>query len=454
MDLLTSIYMFMKRLFLKMFSLVTFALVAVSFLSIGAEAAVSNWQKGVSVYPHSASDFTSMSFKQTVLNLKDMGADTVTFIIPIYQTNETSSDIQSGGDTPSNEALAEGISYVHDQGMKVVLKPHLEILSSWGWRAYIKAQDRDAWYANYGAMLNNLADIGNQNDVEGIVIGTELIGMASEFANQDNTARWNKIISDLRQRYSGFLTYDANWSWGNPQFEHEVHSIGFWSALDYIGVSAYYPLAQNSVDPSVDVLIDSWKYWDESQLRGISERWGKPLLFSEIGYKSVNGAHNAPCCTAPENYDGDAQVRLYEALFKYWSNSPHMAGLYLWYWDVNPDYGGFGNRDYTAQGKPAYNVIKTWFGGNSGTGSGTGIGGTGTGTGTGTSTGTTTNPGTTTGTTTNTTTGTSTSTSTDPVDTTDNEDDGDDNDADDDNGSVFSGNWSINATPVVPFKRI
>lgn len=353
-----------------------------------AEAAVSDWQQGASIYPHNPSDFSSDSFKQSMQDLKGTGADTAVLIVPIYQDNDQASEMKPGGDTPTDDSLIAALDYLQSIGMKAVLKPHLGSYSG-NWRAYINASDRDAWFRNYGAYLNHLGDIGQAHGADGMVVGTELISMAAETVNADNTQRWNTLIADLRQHFSGFLTYSANWSWNNDHFEGEVKHIGFWPALDYIGISAYYPLADNQNDPSVDALVGSWGYWDDSQVRDLSEQYGKPVIFTEIGYTSIDGAHKAPCCTWWGSYDGTEQANDYEALFRYWDGKSYMDGVYLWNWDTDPNYGGSGNTDYSPQNKPAEEIMKDWFsgspsvppddgGGNGGTGGDTG-GGTDTG---------------------------------------------------------------------------
>lgn len=328
-----------------------------------AEAAISNWQKGASIYPLSTTDFASDSFKQSLRDLKATGADTAVLIIPIYQANDQASEIQAGGDTPTDESLVSAIQYAHSIGLKVNLKPHL---GSWSgsWRAYINASDRDAWFRNYGAYLNHLGDISRENGVEGMTIGTELISMASGRVNPDNTRRWNALIADLRSHFSGYLTYSANWSWNSDHFEGEVKHIEFWPSLDYIGISAYYPLAGEQNNPSVEALTGAWDYWNNSQIRALHEKWNKPIVFTEIGYTSIDGAHKAPCCTWGGSYDEQEQVNDYEALFSYWNGQSFMAGVYLWNWSANPNYGGQGNLDYVPQNKAAEQVMTKWFGGN------------------------------------------------------------------------------------------
>ena len=329
-----------------------------------AEAAVSDWQKGISVFPTWSEDFAGGSFQQSMRNAKNMGATHVALVIPIYQGNNSSSDIYGLGDTPSDSSLISAINFIKSIGMRVMIKPHLETQSG-DWRANINASNRDAWFANWGNYLNHLGDIGKQTGAESICIGTELITMATYTSNGDNTRRWNTLISNLRQHFPGFLTYSANW--GNGDFAEEVPHIGFWPALDFIGISAYYPLAEGQNNPSVDALKGSWNFWDSSKIRGVQSQFNKPILLTEIGYRSSDNAHNQPWNPwLGGGYNANEQSNDYEALFQYWNNQSYMKGVYLWNWESNPNGGGNGNTNYTPQNKPAQAVIANWFGSSGG----------------------------------------------------------------------------------------
>ena len=117
-----------------------------------AKAAISDWQKGASVSPMWDGEYGTDAFKQSVDKLAADNANYISLIIPLYQSNTTSTDIQKGGNTPTDAALISAITYAHSKGLKVMLKPHLETYT-YEWRAYINPGDRTAWFTNYGNML-------------------------------------------------------------------------------------------------------------------------------------------------------------------------------------------------------------------------------------------------------------------------------------------------------------
>lgn len=325
-----------------------------------AQAAVADWQQGANFFPLSNNDYAGEAFRQSVRDLKATGADTVSFVIQYYQYDRFASDIYSSWNTPTDESLISGINYVHSLGMKAVLKPHLNIEVG-GWRAEINARDRAAWYRNYNDKLQHVVDIANQTGAEGIVVGSELVSMATYTSNAANTAEWIKMINQVRSRYSGFLTYSANW--GESGFAEEVAHIGFWPQLDYIGISAYYELAKGSTNPPIEAFMTSWNKWETTKIKPLYDQFKKPIIFTEVGYRSMVNAHSQPW-DWQENGAADEteQQKLYEALFRFWDTKPYLAGVYLWNWDIDPNAGGSGHNGYTPQNKKAEGTMTAWFG--------------------------------------------------------------------------------------------
>jgi hypothetical protein len=353
--------MFMKKTTFQVLTACAILVLGLSFIYKGqtAQAAVSNWQKGVTIAPRWNTDFSSASFQQSVQNAKNAGANYITLIIPWCQNDTGSSDIVNCGTTPTDDSLISAANYAHSLGLHVMFKVHQEMFNG-NWRAYINPNDRNRWFSQYGTRLNNLATLAQSTGVEGMSIGAELISVATYTSNPDNTQRWQAMISSVRQKFSGFLTYSANW--GGDNFTEEYTHIGFWGQLDYVGISGYFPLATNSGSPSVEDLKTSWARWRDTKIKPLAQQTGKPILFTEIGYKSVNGAHYEPWnSNRGGGYDGDEQSKLYEALFSFWNNESYISGVHLWDWSSDPNYGGQGNIDYTPHNKPAEQTMKQWF---------------------------------------------------------------------------------------------
>jgi hypothetical protein len=334
------------------------------FVCHPVRASVANWQKGFSIIPATTTDFSTESFQQSLHNLKSTGANYVTLIIPYYQNTANSTQLFAGANTPSDESLASAIDYAHSLGFAVNLNVHLESYDS-QWRANINPGDRSVWFTNYGLVLNHYALLAQKHNVEMITLGAELIDMTSDNLNSTNTSNWLSLITTVRSLYSGKLTYDGNW--GGGTWNDELDHVKFWSALDYIGVSAYYHIGgstPNSYSP--DSLAQAWDTVNKSQLALLNQKYGKPILFTEVGYRNVDGALTHPASWEMAGAsDMQEQSDGYQSLFAYWDKIPYFSGVQFWDWKSDPNAGGPNDTDFTVQGKTALRTITNWFTNNS-----------------------------------------------------------------------------------------
>ncbi|GEM_PF-766724 len=323
-------------------------------------AKVDTWQKGGSLVPLSPTDFQGDLFKQSLKNLAAIHADYATLVIPWYQDNAYSTLMGPGQYTPTDESLISAINYAHSLGLKVNLKPHQTVKTGGFWRAHVTPSNRDEWFKNYDAMLNHYAQIAQQNNVELITLGTELINMTSPSVDSTNTEHWRAMIRQVRQIYSGKLTYSANW--GDCCWWNEKNNIEFWDDLDYIGISAYFYMTP-TVNYTMDSLKSRWSFWNDTQIRPLSQKFNKPVLFTEVGYRSSDGALMRPPKWDNTGIpDEQEQADGYEALFSYWDNFDYVQGIQLWDWETDPNGGGPGTSSFTPQNKLAESVITRWFG--------------------------------------------------------------------------------------------
>lgn len=100
---------------------------------------------------------------------------------------------------------------------------------------------------------------------------------------------WRELVSRVREIYHGELTYAANFD--------QVTAVGFWDALDVIGINAYYPLRSGFVpgeDPATlqPLLEASWRrvLGELDALRRERGLDGKPVVFTELGYTARAGS--------------------------------------------------------------------------------------------------------------------------------------------------------------------
>lgn len=258
----------------------------------------------------------------------------------------------------SDEGLRETARLAREMGFRIALKPHIWLFDpgqgDWSGRIRMRSEeDWDAWFASYGDWIGHYADLAREMDAEILCIGVELDG-----ATRDQTARWQALIADLRGRFPppGKLTFSANW-------DVEYERIGFWADLDYIGVNTYFELRVGEA-PGVEEIVRAWGP-AKRRLEGLSQRVGKPVLFTEMGYKSrsdgVSKPHFWP--EVPGGKPSEAtQAAAYEAFFRVFWEEPWVAGVWAWTWFPNDSRARlYPATDFTPQGKQAQDVLEEWF---------------------------------------------------------------------------------------------
>jgi Glycoside Hydrolase Family 113 len=254
-----------------------------------------------------------------------------------------------------DDAVRHAIAELHGLGLKVMLKPHVDVEDG-TWRAQITPTDASRWFESYAAFLDHHVTIAVEGRVEMLVIGTELASMSG--ARYEGA--WATLIARIRARYTGLLTYAAN----GVEPADEFTSVSFWPALDLLGVDVYTPLTDKA-NPTRPELEAGWRrnrYGHDmvAAFSNLQKAHGKPLVFTEVGYRSGDGANRAPWdWGASLAADPTEQADCYAALFAVWSREgAWMKGPFWWAWDVAAP--GAGDTGYNPRGKPAEDVLRQW----------------------------------------------------------------------------------------------
>lgn len=250
------------------------------------------------------------------------------------------------------EGVNETIRLAKEKGVGVMLKPQVYIPGGWiGDLNFKSDEDWEQWESEYRDYIFFFLDIAIKEDVEIFCIGTELkqsVEVRHDF--------WKELISDIREEYCGLLTYSANWD--------NYKNIRFWEALDFIGVSSYFPLSEE-VTPKVHELVRAWKPI-VNDMRKFSNKINVPILFTEYGYLSVDGCAGKTWELEKKvrslNINEQAQANALEALYQVFWVENFWAGGFIWKWFPEGKGGeGYNERDYTPQHKKSLEVMKDWF---------------------------------------------------------------------------------------------
>ena len=125
-------------------------------------------------------------------------------------------------------------------------------------------------------------------------------GLARRRAALDR--HWRALINDLRGVYTGPLGYGANFD----QFEE----VGFWDALDFIGISSYFALRTLDVPPEgFDAALHAGWATVIERIERVAQRTQRPVVLHELGWSRKVGS-----TVRPYAYSGVEPVELSDGL--------------------------------------------------------------------------------------------------------------------------------------------
>lgn len=259
--------------------------------------------------------------------IRALGGEWVSLTPTRYQNDPLSVEIMPDAEkTASMESLEHAIWTAHQLGLKVLLKPHLNLLiedkDNHMWRGMIKprsAQDVAAWFGSYEAFLAPYVDLAVRQNVEMVAVGVELKSMVG------HQEHWRELISRVRQRgYAGKLTYAA--------LHESFDKVRFWDALDYVGIDAYFGATSNP-RASLAQIIRGHKALAE-RLSRFSAAVGKPVIFTEVGFNNLDGCNARPWFWSgnPAAIDNLEQALCYQAVLETFPRQDWFAGMFWWSW--------------------------------------------------------------------------------------------------------------------------
>lgn len=294
--------------------------------------------------------------------LSRLGIDHVAIIPSFFQARlGDTAFVWRGGRPTVEEETRAAIRAAHERGLAVLLKPHLwlEDRASGAWRGDIDPDDTawETWSAEYRDAVLGFARLGAEESVAGISIGSELRDLTAS-----RPEFWVELARQVREVFPGYVTYAANW-------HEEFDRIDFWPELDYVGVDAFWPLVDGP-DAVLDAsACDARMGSIRDALAAVSERSGRPVVLTEIGYKSARGALWQPWEWEGAEVDLEVQRTAWDCIARVLgsavpadrTSAAWLEGLYAWNWHTDPRLGGPLDTDFTLRNKPAEDILGAWF---------------------------------------------------------------------------------------------
>ncbi|MGQ4874344.1 MAG: glycoside hydrolase family 113 [Promethearchaeia archaeon] len=344
-----------KKLFIIFIILLIIFIPALALISLDYYPKIPKnpqFKRGITYVPFSSDLLLDEDEYKNIDHMLSIGADWVALVPIWYQKNYTSTEIMSNyEDTPSDKSIREAIEYFHDKGKKVMLKPYIDSLDE-VWRAEFQPTNWTEWFKSYQNFIWHFSEIAEDENVEIFCVGCEYIS-----SDEDRYLNWSKTIEGIRGRYSGKLTYAADWT--------NYDSVCFWDLLDYIGIDAYFPLSEKN-NPSFSDLINGWNDALDNIEKWLKDEFNseKEVIFTEVGYESQPKCWQNPAATESEESDVYAQNMCYKALFATIPDRSWLGGMFIWWWD-NPSTddadGGLDDIGFTPKGKPAEFTISLYY---------------------------------------------------------------------------------------------
>ncbi len=324
-----------------------------------------SWQAGVNITANAAADLLDAGSDAGIQTAAQERETSIEIVPTWYMTTATSSAIDPDPvRTPSDASVIHAATTAMGLGLRVLLKPQLDVLDG-TYRGRLDPADRSAWFTAYRTMLIHYATMARQLSLPGLVVGVELGSMVDRAGD---TGRWERLIRRVRSLgYRGVLTYAANWD--------QLRTVGFWRSLDFIGIDAYFPLIPKDrrYSPTTEELVSAWhgSYLPAGRVDWVAEidrlhrTQGRPIVFTELGYGATACAAVAPYSLTPRcafpsvrsKPTERAQQNAYVAALRVWSRVPYVNGIFWWDWPTNANQAG---DFYSPRGKLAERSLVLW----------------------------------------------------------------------------------------------
>jgi len=251
--------------------------------------------------------------------LAGLGSDAVSIMPFAYQPSPDRPSLRFLNGSPTSETeigCLHAARRARARGFRVLWKPHIWVGGgSWpGEIAMGSEADWATWWTSYRRYILHHAVLARWAGAEMFSVGVELT------RTQERRREWEELIAAVRVLYPGAVTYAGNWHGG-------LEEVSFWDQLDFVGVDAYYSLAENPLASEEELAAGA-----EAVARRLGEaarRLGKPLVLTEVGFAARRGAWLNPHNEGGEVGEED-QAAAYRALFNALRGQPWLRGVFIW----------------------------------------------------------------------------------------------------------------------------
>lgn len=277
-------------------------------------------------------------------------------------------DLNSSNVTVNRKSIEKAktlIDRLNRRGINVILEAFPFIKNGELYETKWKPDDLDKFFYNWeNKALNKI--------VEEVAIPYDVyaVNVASNFVNMEKYQdKWCKIIDNISNKYKGKITYRTNWWYtskidknSQKAFEEKLENKIF-SKVDFISVAAYFELSDKEENKTkyLKKCLKSSKVYNRHQniygeLKKLSEKWGKPIFFGELGFPRRKGAAKEPWNPIPTSVvSGQEQANCFEAYRDVFKNQQWHLGFSIF---------AIGKEDefkYYYPSKESTEILKNWY---------------------------------------------------------------------------------------------
>lgn len=301
--------------------------------------------------------YGSAPFEQTLPHVQALGVNWISLTVFGRVWDKKSAGVTLSFERPSaftRSAVLRAVEQAHRRGLRVLLVPHLWVESS-EWRAEIEPEGqerRGQWAESYEHFATFWAEVAEEGDVDMFAAGVEL----RSWVTTARAPTFVRVIESVRSKYSGLVTYAANWD--------DVEDTTILGHLDVIGINAFYPLHWE--EGATWKQVEDGGYRVRKQVSELARRYERPVVFTEFGYTTRKDTAIKPWLW-PEQLgkvpvDQGAQARAYAALLGAMKGVPGFVGAFVWrmYADIS-DMSQEAEWGFSPWGKSSENTLRETF---------------------------------------------------------------------------------------------
>jgi hypothetical protein len=273
-----------------------------------------------------------------------------------------------------DEKLACAIREAKSAGFTVMLRVVLWLDAPWpesdATMQALEPDDWAAWFRSYGEFIRDYADLAEDTGVDVYQFADNL---HSTYCREGD---YRSLIAQIRSRFSGSLLVSTG-----PWFRNGLDQVGFWDALDYIGVCGSFhtqattPYA-TAVQMKTDEVYQVYKSLFEREILPTARRFQKRVLCCEAYYPSgvgttysPNGMSNWGSTVADYTYappvSFSEQARGYDAYVRVIADySDVFAGMFALQWCLRDLTGVLASRPWhNIYATPSEGLFALWWDG-------------------------------------------------------------------------------------------